>query len=351
MVNLSKIWGGGEKWFLTVGSELQTRGLDVKWLVYPQSPLEQKLSIENKDFRSISLRFLNFPFRMVSLIRIIRQLDPEIIILNASHELKTVGLVASGLRVHQVIFRRGVSFAISQNFFNKWIIRNVVTGFIANSQATFQSFLTSFPAIATKPHISLNNGIDFREWESPGDIVPQKGRIAMVARLSREKGIERAIMAMEVVVKEVPRAQLMIMGEGDAREELEQLVLEKGLTGHVVFHGFNQRVKELLATCELFVFTPRWGEGTSIALIEAMALKLPCVVMDTPAMREVVIDGETGFVVPDEDIMKLARRIIQLLEDHELREQMGLKSQERAFRHFDIQVLADRLAYWLLYEI
>jgi glycosyltransferase involved in cell wall biosynthesis len=49
--------------------------------------------------------------------------------------------------------------------------------------------------------------------------------------------------------------------------------------------------------------------------------------------------------------MKLAERIVQVLENHEIREQMGVKSQERAFSHFDIQTLADQLAHWLLHEI
>jgi hypothetical protein len=163
MVNLAKGWGGGEKWFLTVGRALRQRGWEVHWLCYPDSPLHQKLQKQDLPHTAIPLRFLNqfWPTHNRTLKRLIRSFQPSTVLLNASHELKTAGWRARKLGVPKVIFRRGVSYALSPNALNRWFIRKVPTHFLANSLATFQANTEGLPAhLASLPHLTLNNGID-----------------------------------------------------------------------------------------------------------------------------------------------------------------------------------------------
>lgn len=347
LVNLSKIWGGGEKWFLTMGQALVKEGFPVTWMVYPDSPLEAKCKALRLPHTSLSIRLVHLPFRMSTINQKLRQIGPDLVLLNASHELKTIGILARELGIPHIVFRRGVSYPLSSHWINRWIIRNVVTAFLANSKATYEAFTGVFPMVEHKPNLTINNGIQLQEWAgfSPPDNLPK--RIGMVARLSAEKGIDRAIYAIKEIQKKGVNAELHIMGEGPEEEKLRQLAEELHISKQIVFRGFIQDVKRELADCSLFVFTPQYGEGTSIALIEAMALTLPCIVMDTPAMSEVVVDGLTGYVVPDGDIETLGGKIAYLLTHEEERKRMGRAAKERAHTHFNLNTIVKKLADWI----
>lgn len=350
MVNLSKSWGGGEKWFLTVGEALQERGFTIIWVAYPHSALHQRLLDKGFPFEVSSARFSSLfnPFSVRSIRSIVKKHQPDMIMMNASHELKTFGLIAAISGVSHVIFRRGVSYSIGQNRLNKWYMDRIVTAFLANSHATFNAVTSSFPILLKKKHLRLNNGIRMSDWKA----YPEKQEplyIGMSARLAGVKGIDRAIMAMEKVVKEIPEAQLHILGDGPDREKLIQMSIDRGLEKEVVFHGFVKDVQAALSRTSIFLFTPKLGEGTSIALIEAMAMELPCVVFDTPAMAEVVANGESGFVVEDGNIEGLAKKLIRLLKDGDLRRKMGIAGRKRAEENFSLsKAVIDPLESWLL---
>lgn len=349
MINLSKSWGGGEKWFLTVGEALQARGFQVLMVCYPGSALKSRLDKTSLEHVEMGIRFSSFlnPWKVLGMWRLIRKSQPDMIMMNASHELKTFGLMGAVAGVKHIIFRRGVSYAITRNFFNNWYMRRIVTAFLANSHATFTAVTSSFPELLKKKYLRLNNGIQVASWRS----YPEKKNplfIGMSARLDDVKGIDRAIHAMEHIKDQVPEARLHIFGEGPHGEKLREMSRALGLKEKIIFHGFVNDVQEALSTCSIFLFTPRLGEGTSIALIEAMSMEMPCVVFDTPAMAEVVVEGETGFVVKDGDIVGLAARLAQLLRDEELCAKMGIAGRKRAEKLFNLPTsVIDPLETWL----
>ena len=347
LVNLSKIWGGGEKWFLTMGQALMREGFPVTWMVYPESPLEAHCKAQKLPYTSISIRLIQLPFRLSTINQKLRKIGPDLVILNASHELKTIGLLARELGVPHIVFRRGVSYPLKPHKINQWIVKHVVTAFLANSNATYHAFESAFPVIKEKPCLTINNGIQLQDWIHGKSNPAPPNRIGMAARLSPEKGIDRAIYAMKHIKERGISAELHIMGEGPEEGKLKQLTNELSLQDHIVFQGFISNVQQRLKDCSIFIFTPQYGEGTSIALIEAMALGIPCIVMDTPAMQEVVKDGETGFVVPDGDIEALGEKIVLLLTDETTRKRMGNAAKERVDQHFNLTVLVKKLASWI----
>lgn len=348
IANLSKSWGGGEKWMFSVGKGLLEKGYAIEYLVYPHSELCRRLDEAGMPYQTLGLRTLSLlnPLKMLRLRQILTDIRPAAILLNSSHELKTVAWMAKQAGVSEIIFRRGVSYPISDNLLNRWLLKHFVTRFLANSRATFEAFVKTFPFILDKPNLSLNNGIDPRDW-TPNPEAMVSGRIACSARLSPEKGLERAIKAMTFLPKISPSIQLWIMGEGPEKSDLQRLASELGIEDRIHFEGFVEHIQPLLQTCSIFVFTPHFGEGTSLALIEAMLLELPCVVMDTAAMREVVLDGETGFVVPDGDVRALADRLAQLIQDPALRDRLGKAGRERALQEFSLAYIVDQVEEWL----
>jgi glycosyltransferase involved in cell wall biosynthesis len=347
--NLSKGWGGGEKWFFTVGKALMARGHEVAWIVYPGSALAQRLRQENLPHYAAPLRtwqLLN-PLQMGKLKNWLRRFEADAVLLNASHELKVVGWAAARVGVPKVVLRRGVSYPLSDHAFNRWLIHKVVTHFLANAEATFQAFAARFPFIRSLPHATVYNGIDVASWTRTQP-QPKAGHLIMSARLAREKGIDRALQALALLKQRAVSARLSILGEGPDEERLRQLTKELELEDRVQFLGFVEDVPEVLRKGWAFVFTPTHGEGTSLALIEAMALGMPCLAFDTPAMKEVILNGETGYLLPDGDITGLADRLQQLLADSELRHRLGAQAKARAESHFDLSRVAEEVEALLL---
>ncbi|MEM6265779.1 MAG: glycosyltransferase, partial [Bacteroidota bacterium] len=240
----------------------------------------------------------------------------------------------------------GVSYALSDKWLNHWYMKQVVTGFLANSHATYQAMTQTFPEIIPYPSLTLNNGIALPD---PRPVLQTgiQGRIGMVARLSTEKGIPRALETLNILKSKSVPAELWIIGEGPERVPLENQALKMGLGDSVQFLGFREDVLELLATCQVFLFTPHFGEGTSLALIEAMAVGLPCLAFDTPAMNEVIIDQQTGYLLEDGDVEGMATKIELLLSQKDLCIQLGEKAQGRAYAEFSLKNAADKVTHFL----
>lgn len=351
-VNLSKNWGGGEKWFFTVGKALRERGHEVHWLVYPGGELAMKLEAEKLPFQAMKLRsgsLLN-SFAMRKLEVWLRSISADAVLLNGSHELKAVGLAAWRVKIPKIVFRRGVSYPLKDNFLNRWFIAHIPTHFLANSDATLEAFAETFPYVKTIKHTAIYNGIEMEKWTEI-EAKPLPGQLVMCARLSPEKGIDRALKAIHVLKKEGIHFHLNILGDGPESTKLKVLATTLNIPAHVTFHGFVQDIRPELAKAWLFLFTPTHGEGTSLALVEAMALGVPCVAFDTPSMAEVIVHGETGFLAKEGDIAALAGHIKQILLDEALRNQLGHQAKERALQHFSMQRLVGKLEDFLGYSL
>ncbi len=162
--------------------------------------------------------------------------------------------------------------------------------------------------------------------------------IGCVANLNWRKGHEYLVRAFASVVSAEPGARLLLVGEGPLRETLERLTRELCLTEEVRFLGRRSDVSELLPALDLFVL-PSTTEGLGVALIEAMAVGLPCVATRVGGIPEVVVDGETGLLVPARDPEALAHAILRLLSDPALGRRMGRAGQRRVQERFSIERL------------
>jgi glycosyltransferase involved in cell wall biosynthesis len=148
---------------------------------------------------------------------------------------------------------------------------------------------------------------------------------------------------MRVVVCQHPGAQLLIVGrEGFATASLERRREELGLGAHVHFLGVRSDVPEILAAADVFAF-PSLYEGLGGSVLEAMGLALPVVASDLPALREVVENGRSAYLVPPADPAALAGRIAQLLGDPVRARAMGSHGRGVFQAKFTIERSAERM--------
>ena len=152
---------------------------------------------------------------------------------------------------------------------------------------------------------------------APGIAHRDARRAVMVARLAPQKRIDHAIRAWERVVQVLPDARLDIYGEGALRVELQGLIDSLGLGRQVTLHGYVPDAPEVTRTAACLIVTSVY-EGQSLAIAEAMARGCPAVSYDIAyGPSEMIIDGESGVLVPPADIDALAEAVIELMADPE----------------------------------
>ena len=141
--------------------------------------------------------------------------------------------------------------------------------------------------------------------------------------------LEVLIRAAQTVVRHMPNTKLVICGDGEERERLQAIAEELGIGSSFSWEGAipHDSMPEYLASADVYVSTSK-SDSTSLSLQEAMSCQLPSIVTDVPANREWVIDGQNGFVVPQNDVLALANRVVQLLRSKQLRNEFGARGRE-----------------------
>lgn len=160
--------------------------------------------------------------------------------------------------------------------------------------------------------------------------------IISVARLAPPKGQKYLLEAMSRLLPRFPELILLLAGDGELRGALEEQCTCLGLKDHVRFLGSRSDVAELLAISELFVF-PSVSEGTSLALLEAMASARGVVATAIPGNEEVIRHQENGFLVAPCNAEELAQGIAFLLENPGIARSYGECARRFVRDHFDIR--------------
>ena len=163
--------------------------------------------------------------------------------------------------------------------------------------------------------------------------------VGTVARLHAAKNQLDLLRAFAVVRQRRPDAVLWLIGEGDQRAVLEKEALRLGLFNAMRLPGVRDDVEDVLSAMDVFALPSRW-EGMPNALMEAMAAARPVVASNLDGIRELVVDGETGWLVPPGDVSALAVAILRGLEDPAMAARMGRAACERMRTHFSLEAMA-----------
>ena len=174
--------------------------------------------------------------------------------------------------------------------------------------------------------------------------------IATVARLVKVKGLEYAIRAIAKVVQKFPNIQYEIAGSGPLEHKLKGLAQDLGISSSVHFLGAQtqEQIKKLYDRAHIFVLSgvrtaDGAEEGQGVVLLEAQAAGLPVVATCVGGIPESIMDGESGFLVPERDVDALAEKLIYLIEHPEIWPEMGRAGRAHVEANYDIDELNDRL--------
>ncbi len=230
--------------------------------------------------------------------------------------------------VHREVFRKHLPWYLARPLIwceeklMPFIYRNTI--FVAVSEDTRDEMRRLG---MSKRHIGLvYNGVDSSLEPSGKDTRPT---VIYLGRLKRYKRVDHLIREFVTVLEHLPEARLEIAGDGDALPSLRALVAELGIEDAVTFHGYvdDECKRKLLQRAWVFV-NPSEMEGWGISVIEANACATPAISYDVPGLREAIVDGVSGLLVPDSEA--LSTSIIRVLSDEKLREKLAFGAVSRA---------------------
>jgi glycosyltransferase involved in cell wall biosynthesis len=328
--------GGSERHLLTLLPALAERGLDVSFLGLDDPGREPEPFYEA----------LAVPFERV---RAPRDVDP-LLLRRVRRFVRKADLVHTHL-VHADVYgalgaRRLVSTKHNDDPFRAGLFRYVERALarrasrivaITHALARFQVERVGLPAHKVEV---IHYGLDElpAAWgANPLSGVADDAQVLLaVCRLEPQKGVDVAIRALAPIRERHPRAELVVLGEGPQRAELEQLAAALGVPVHLP--GRVPDVAAWLRRADLLVHPARW-EGFGLALLEAMLASLPVVATNVSSIPEIVADGETGLLVPPDDPSALAAAVGRALEDPGA---YGAAGQARARAGFSVARMAER---------
>ena len=168
--------------------------------------------------------------------------------------------------------------------------------------------------------------------------------VLFIGALEKIKNIPSLLRAVKLVLSAHPRTLLVLIGGGPEREHLETMCHELAVAAHVRFLGAipYDELPAYFAACDVFVL-PSWSEGFPKVLLEAAFAAKPIVVTDVGGVGDIVADGESGYIVANNDSGQLAEKVAELLSDPEKARQMGRQGYENTQKYHDFDKNVERL--------
>ncbi len=343
---------GAERHLLSLLPGLRERGCDPRLLVLvdPRKPVDAFLEeIRSRGIPAQSLRIAGDldAVTWVRLWRRIRHERPTVVHTHLMHA-DLYGITAARVaRVPLVITTRHNDDAFRRRLplrlLNRMLWSRVDAG-IAVSQSLVRFSRTVEGAAV--PIRAIHHGIASVPAASRAasraslDLPPNAVIIGAVCRLTRQKGVPYLLEAFAAITTSFPHTVLLVAGDGPDRQMLDRRIADLELQERVRFLGWRPDSDRILSALDLLVAPSLW-EGFGLVVLEAMAHGIPVLASAVGAIPEIVVDGETGLLVPPADSAALRAGLERLLKDPELRTRLGAAGAERARSQFSLNRMID----------
>ena len=241
-------------------------------------------------------------------------------------------------------FQGGISSKIKRWIVNRsssiTVVSQSMKSYLKNELSTIQEKIYVIPM-----------GTNLNQIFTPGDGIRNRGQIAFVGRLVEKKGLKYLIQIIPSLSSQLENIRLVIAGTGPEKPELEHLVADLNIEACVAFVGAknHSEIAELYRSSEacVFPFVQASGgdmEGFGLVTVEAMGCKCPVVVGDIPAIKDIVINGETGLICRPKDPEDMVNIILKLMKNEDIRTKLANTAYDFAHQNFSWEKIGERYA-------
>ncbi len=341
-IDTARTWRGGQNQALLTVKGLRALGHPTMLVAHPDGELRRRAP-QDADLLPLAPRFEVDFHAAWKLARVIRACNPQILHAHDPHGVALAAL-ALGFRMPWppplLVASRRVDFRLASNRLSRAKYRQV-DRFICASSAI--GAILERDGIPASRIVTVHEGVDLQHVADAPPVslhetfwLPHGAPVVLnVAALVPHKGQRYLVDAFASVVRAVPDARLVILGQGELHESLVKQIHNLGLDRHVLLPGFRTDVLSLMKTADIFVMSSTM-EGLGTSLLDAMGCARPIVATDTGGIPEVVVDDETGLLVPPRHADALADALITLLKDEERARRYATAGYERVHRRFSV---------------
>jgi len=354
VVHVSKVAGiaGSERHLLTLLPALRLRGIDTRMIVLEDDPRASasfcdRLLASGVPVERLCIRHDVDVALTAKLTTQLAAIGPDIVHTHLLHA-DLYGLrAAHALGIRSTVSTRHNTDHFRHNIVIRWLNRRAMQSaarIIAISGAVSR-FVVSVEGCDAKRVVTIPYG--FEPQPQPPTRAPLRARfgftetdtvVAVVARLTRQKGVDVLVDAFARIHATHAQARLLIVGDGPDRAALEARVAAAGLTSCTTFAGWMEEAWKVMTAADIVAVPSRW-EGFCLAAVEAMAASRPLVASDVDALSEVVIANETGLLVAPGEAAAHAAAITSLLDDPSWAARIGQQGALRAARAFPVAAM------------
>lgn len=230
----------------------------------------------------------------------------------------------------------------------------LVTKYLVQTEVA-KSELSKKLALSEDRFFTIPNGIDLSEYDFPLDqerkklelgIPIENKNIVCVSKLRRGKGHGYLLEAFEGLYKKVKNVSLLIVGDGEKRDDLHNQIKDYESKNNIHFLGDRNDVKEILRVSDIFVL-PTLGEGMSNAILEAMASKVPIITTNIPQNNEILSSEKSAIFIPTRNSTSIVAALQRILNDDILKNKLSMNGYLSVKRTYDLYVVRNKLSRFL----
>lgn len=332
-------WGGGERQVAGLVTYLAGCGHANHLLCYPGGPLAREMADAVAELHPLKMRN-DIDFSAVPGVRrLLRQESYDIVHFHTKRAHALGGWLGSAPPTQRRVVTRRMDYPIRRGWIDRYLYNRCVDGVIAISPPIADLLVEG--GVARDKIRMIPSGVDPAPY---ANISPPSGErtplvVGTAAVLEQRKGIKFLLEAAAELKRRGQRLRYRIAGEGWEKNNLLDQARKLGLEADVEFLGFVADMPSFMASIDIFVL-PSLFEGLGVAALEAMAAARPVVASAVGGLKDLVVDGESGLLVPRGDSGSLARALEKLVQQRDLIGSLGEAGRARLRKHFTMERMA-----------
>ena len=340
-------WGGQEIRIVQESLGMIKRGFKILIAAPEQSVIFKKAKGAGIDTFPAYFQKKN-PLSIIKILSLINRVKPKIINTHSSSDSWVSTIAAKLSKIKPTIIRtRHLSTPISKSVLSRLIYEVLPDAVITTGEEIRQRMINDNGFDASKI-FSIPTGVDLERF-NPARVTSALQingfSVGMIGVLRSWKGHRFFLEAIPEISQQIPNATFFIVGGGSQRayENIKNIIFQLSLENKVFMLGHRENIPEILTSLDIIVQPSYASEGVPQSILQAMAMGKPVVASDVGAIKEVVFDGKTGFLVKPKNPKLIAESVVALYKNPEMLKEFGKEGRRLIEENYSMEKMLDKI--------